>query len=72
MSAFNDQLETLKYAHENGCPWNELVCSYASGEGNLEVLKYARRNGCPWDKNICYNEAMLLADKSVANWISMN
>ena len=31
----------LKYAHENGCPWNEGTCSKAAEGGHLEVLKYA-------------------------------
>ena len=43
----------LKYAHENGCPWDEATCWKAAQEGHLDVLKYARENGCPWDKDRC-------------------
>ena len=39
----------LKYAHENGCPWDEMTCSFAASGGHLEMLKYAHENGCPWD-----------------------
>ena len=47
----------LKYAHENGCPWNLYTCRLAAREGHLEVLKYAHENGCPWDKWTCSNAA---------------
>ena len=26
--------ECLKYAHENGCPWNEETCHYAAEKGS--------------------------------------
>jgi len=43
----------LKYAHENGCPWDEYTCREAAKNGHLECLKYAHENGCPWDKITC-------------------
>src|SRR3990167_3573208 len=49
----NEILQILKYAHENGCPWNEETCSYASENGHLECLKYAHENECPWDSRTC-------------------
>jgi hypothetical protein len=30
----------LRYAHENGCAWDETTCSSAALEGHLECLKY--------------------------------
>jgi hypothetical protein len=33
-------LECLKYAHENGCPWHERVCEAAAARGYLDCLKY--------------------------------
>ena len=45
----------LKYAHENGCPWDKYTCSDAAYHGHLNCLKYAHENGCPWDKNTCKN-----------------
>ena len=45
-------LECLKYAHENGCPWDEVTCSEAAENGHLECLKYAHENGCPWDEEM--------------------
>jgi len=43
----------LKYAHEQGCPWNVNTCTMAAQSGHLECLKYAHDNGCPWDKGTC-------------------
>jgi hypothetical protein len=39
----------LKWAHANGCQWNECTCAYAAENGHLDMLKWARENGCPWD-----------------------
>jgi len=43
----------LKYLHENGCPWNENCCEYASRYGKLECLKYLHENGCTWNEECC-------------------
>mgnify|MGYP003969262511 CR=1 FL=1 len=40
----------LKYARENGCPWDRWACIYAAKNNNLEMLKYLHENGCPWDE----------------------
>jgi len=40
-------LEVLKWARENGCPWNEHTCLEAATNGYFEVLKWARENGYP-------------------------
>ena len=40
-------LEVLKYARENGCPWDETTCAAAAKNGHLETLKWARENGAP-------------------------
>ena len=47
----------LKYAHENGCPWNEGTCRIAAYGGHLDVLKYAHENGCPWNEWTCLKAA---------------
>ena len=51
------QMESLKFAHENGCPWHVRVCREAAGAGHLECLKFARENGCPWDDTTCSTAA---------------
>ena len=43
----------LKYAHENGCPWDRSTCYWAASGGHMAVLKYARQNRCPWSKRQC-------------------
>ena len=43
----------LRWARENGCPWDERTCRGAAEGGNLEVLQWARANGCPWDIRTC-------------------
>ena len=50
----------LKWAHDNGCDWDEYTCAYAAKNGHLEIIKWAVSNGCPWssyihhwDKNVC-------------------
>jgi hypothetical protein len=40
----------LKWARENKCPWNWLICAKAAKGGHLEVLKWARENGAPWSE----------------------
>ena len=46
-------VDVLKWAHENGCPWDEGTCTWAASRGHLNVLKYAHENGCPWDERTC-------------------
>jgi len=46
-------LNLLKYANENGCPWDLRTCSNAAENGHLDCLKYAHENGCPWNEKTC-------------------
>ena len=46
-------MDVLKYAHENGCPWDEGTCEWAAMGGHLDVLKYLHENGCPWEEMTC-------------------
>ena len=50
---FVRSVELLRWARENGCPWDERTCAAAAAAGNLEVLKWAREHGCPWDERTC-------------------
>jgi hypothetical protein len=50
-------LDCLKYAHENGCPWNEYTCMRAAKGGHLHCLIYLYENGCPLDKKECLTVA---------------
>ena len=50
-------LEILRYAHENGCPWDAQTCSHAADGGHLQVLQYAHDYGCPWGAETCKRAA---------------
>ena len=50
-------LEVLKWARENGCPWDKRTCEFAAYYGHLEVLKWARENDCPWNEATCMKAA---------------
>ena len=52
-SAKCGNLESLKYAHQKGCKWDEGTCINAAENGHLDCLKYAHENGCPWDVYTC-------------------
>ena len=61
----------LKYAHEKGCPWDELTCQYAARGGYLCVLKYAHENGCPWNERTAF-EAARGGHVEVLNYVTEN
>jgi hypothetical protein len=50
-------LNSLVFAHENGCPWDSRVCVLASVYGYIDILMYAHENGCPWNSNVITNSA---------------
>ena len=56
-AAKNGDLESLKHAHEHGCPWDENTCWSAATNGHLECLEYAHEHGCPWDVWTCRDAA---------------
>src|SRR5690625_4810353 len=43
-------LSVVQWAHDNGCPWTERLCSFASRQGVLAVLQYLHQNGCRWNQ----------------------
>jgi len=51
-AAMHGHLERLKFAHENGCPWDEDTCEIAAENGHIECLKYAHENGCPYPNEL--------------------
>jgi hypothetical protein len=52
-AARGGHLKVLRWARENGCPWDHLTCAYAAGRGHLEILQWARGNGCSWNEWTC-------------------
>ena len=49
-------LECLKYAHENGCPWNEETC-LCCRKWSPWVFEIRARERCPWDERTCSKAA---------------
>lgn len=47
MAAQGGHLECLKYAHENGCPWNVNTLTAAIRSDQANCMKYALQNNCP-------------------------
>ncbi len=39
--------DCLKYAHENGCPWDVSTSFLVSISCNVECIKYVSDNKCP-------------------------
>ena len=58
LAEFVGSVDRLKFAREEGCPWNALTCAAIAKGGDLKVLKYARANGCPWDSQTCAAAAL--------------
>ena len=56
-AAWYEQLNCLKYAHEQGCPWDESTTSHAASNGHLACLRYLHEQGCPWDESTTYRTA---------------
>ena len=55
----------LKWAHENGCEWDERTCAKAAELGNVEMLNWLRQNGCTYD------EILRVRAFENHNWIMM-
>ena len=51
------RLECLKYAHENGCLWNEGKHAYIDENSYLECFICPYKNYCTWDKLTCHDAA---------------
>ena len=58
MAASYGHLDCLKYAHENGCPWDKETCINAVEYDIVDCLTYAHKNGCVWDAEKIYEYAV--------------
>jgi hypothetical protein len=67
----NKNLEVLKWARENGCPWDWKTCAYAATSGRLDALKWARENGCPWSEDV-YHNALRHEHSDILEWLKSN
>lgn len=51
-------LECLKFAHENGSPWDMFTCTRAVYADTVKCLKFAHENGCQWDARVLMARAI--------------
>jgi hypothetical protein len=52
-------LELLRWALDNGCPWDAETRPRAGLGGHLELLKWARAKGCPWERALLFSARSL-------------
>ena len=52
-AAQGGHLQVLRWAREQGCPWDFTTCLSAAAGGHLEVLRWAREHDCEWDEWTC-------------------
>lgn len=57
-AASNGRLDSLRYAHEHGCPWSKSVCINAAVYGHVDCLRYAYEHGCLCDIDECLYAAI--------------
>ena len=60
----------LKWARENGCPWDSWVCYYAVDCENFEMLKWAVENECSLDNvRACVDLAKSKKRKDIVEYL---
>lgn len=52
-AAENGHLAMLKWARDEGFPWDVRTCSAAAKNGHNAILQWARETECPWDCETC-------------------
>jgi hypothetical protein len=68
-AASGGQLDVLKWAREQGCPWEEGICRDAAKLGHLEMLQWARAHGCPWNDRMMTRYAASRGKLEVLKWL---
>jgi hypothetical protein len=43
----NAHFEIVKWAYENGCDWNYMICEYAMKNKHFEIYEWAIKNAYP-------------------------
>lgn len=69
--------EVLKWARDNGCPWDGHTMFSAAARGDIELMSWLREKGCPWGDD-SFDEASRLLDNGyigfseVVQWMTEN
>lgn len=59
VAAGRGHMNLLRYAHENGCPWDSSTTTAAAYSGHSECFLYAYEHGCAVDLSKCFMELVL-------------
>jgi len=66
-----EDINTLEWLLENGCPWNSYTSLYAVQTKNIEIVKWLFNNGCPFDEYTLYVSAGS-GNLDILKWIVEN
>jgi hypothetical protein len=72
LAAVEGHLDILRYAHENGYPWDGDSCRAAARNGHLSILKYLHENGCSCRRTPIYYEAIISGQLDVVMYLYEN
>lgn len=64
-------LDVLKWARSQGCPWDYTTCLAAARNGHLHVLIWARAEGCRWKKSV-FQGALDHYNHHINKWMLQN
>ncbi|CAB9512646.1 ankyrin containing protein (ISS) [Seminavis robusta] len=72
-AAKNGHFEPLRWAHENGCPFDALsvTCTDVVHHGNLDLFKWWRNHGCSWNESTC-SAAAAAGQFEILQWAHEN
>ncbi len=56
-AAIENNLNIIKWLHENNYEWDYKTCNGAAEKGHLELLKWLLKNGCGFVEDICVSAA---------------
>src|SRR5579872_647404 len=65
-------LELTKWLMENGCIWDEDVCTIAAGHGYLEIIQWAIIKNLIWNPDICFRAAAINGHLEILKWAKTN
>ena len=61
-------LQSLKFLHSHGCPWDYEAAANAAMFGRLETLQWLYENGCPFDNEYVWKSAQKPEDCEWEFW----
>ena len=71
VAATQGSYDCLKWAHENGCPWDETAAYGAAMDGRAKTLAYCVEEGCPHDVDECISRARASGKEGLADYLCL-